>query len=336
MVRALKIALTMGDPAGVGPEIILSLLGRPEVYDACHPVVIGSGAVLDHTAHLLNRTNPCHPIRDPQNFLATHHPAGLIDLENISLEQYSPGQVSAEAGRASVEYLLAAIDLALRGQVDAIVTGPINKEAIHLGGYRYPGHTEILAEKTGAREYGMMLMGGPIRVVLVTTHLSLRQVPAALSTAAISQKIRLAHAAMQALGFDAPRIAVAGLNPHAGEGGLFGDEEQRLIAPAVEQARHAGLNVSGPLPPDTVFHRAYHGAFDVVVCMYHDQGLIPLKMIAFDRGVNVTLGLPIIRTSVDHGTAYDLAGSGKASDRSLYEALLVAVQLASQKKKRPA
>ncbi len=224
----------------------------------------------------------------------------------------------------------------MQRRVAAIVTAPINKEAIHLGGYRYAGHTEILAEKTGAREVGMMLMGGPIRVVLVTTHLSLQQVPGALSTAAISQKIRLAHEAMQALGFDAPRIAVAGLNPHAGEGGLFGDEEHRLIAPAVAQARQAGLSVSGPLPPDTLFHHAYHGAYEVIVCMYHDQGLIPLKMIAFDRGVNVTLGLPIIRTSVDHGTAYDLVGSGQASDGSLYEALLVALELAAHRKKRPA
>jgi 4-hydroxythreonine-4-phosphate dehydrogenase len=325
----------MGDPAGVGPEILLSLLDRPEVYDVCHPVVVGSRTVLNLRAELLKRTNPCRSIQDPTERPPHSGCAGLIDLENIRPEAYTLGKVSADAGRASVEYLLAAIDFALGGQVDAIVTGPINKEAIHLGGYRYAGHTEILAEKTRAPEYGMMLMGGPIRVVLVTTHLSLRQVPQALSRGAILQKIRLAHRAMQDLGFVSPRIAVAGLNPHAGEAGLFGDEEQRLIAPAVEQARQAGLSVSGPLPPDTVFHQAYHGAYEVVVCMYHDQGLIPLKMIAFDRGVNVTLGLPIIRTSVDHGTAYDLAGSGKARDRSLYEALLVAVQLVEQRKKRP-
>ncbi len=335
MLRIPIIALTMGDPAGVGPEIILSLLERPEVYELCHPVVIGSGAVLTRTADLLSRTNPCRPLRDPREAPDTPRRAGLIDLDNIDPQAYRSGEVSAKAGRASVEYLLTAIDLALAAHVEAIVTAPINKEAIHLGGYRYAGHTEILAEKTGSREYGMMLMGGPIRVVLATTHLSLRQVPAALSTAGIAQKIRLAHGAMRALGFDAPRIAVAGLNPHAGEGGLFGEEERRVIAPAVEEARQAGLTVSGPLPPDTVFHQAYHGAYEVVVCMYHDQGLIPLKMIAFDRGVNVTLGLPIIRTSVDHGTAYDLVGTGRASDGSLYEALRVAVRLA-QGKTRPA
>jgi 4-hydroxythreonine-4-phosphate dehydrogenase len=226
-----------------------------------------------------------------------------------------------------VEYILSAIELARNGTIHAMVTAPIHKEAIHLAGYDYPGHTELLAERTKAREVGMMLMGGPIRVILVTTHLPLRDVPDRLTTEAVRQKIRLADQAMRALGFDPPRIAVAGLNPHSGEGGLFGDEEQRIIKPAVDQSKNEGIDVSGPFPPDTVFHQAYRGKFHVVVCMYHDQGLIPLKMIAFDKGVNVTLGLPIIRTSVDHGTAFDIAGKGLANPGSLIEAVKVAIKL---------
>jgi 4-hydroxythreonine-4-phosphate dehydrogenase len=328
------IGITMGDPAGIGPEIILTLLSRRERPSHYIPLIIGSGAVLKFTAEHLGLSNPCISIPDPEGISLEGEYPYLFDLDNIDPADYSLGEISARAGRASVEYVLRAVDLALRGEIDAIVTAPIHKEAIHLAGYRYAGHTELLAERTKTDDYAMMLMGGPIRVVLATTHLPLREVADALTSEGIYRKILLADLAMKDLGFSTPRIAVAGLNPHAGEGGIFGEEERRIIAPAVERGRREGVDVSGPLPPDTVFHQAYHRKFHAVVCMYHDQGLIPLKMIAFDRGVNVTLGLPIVRTSVDHGTAFDIAGKGEADPSSLTEAVRTAVTLSRKRRTR--
>lgn len=325
------IGITMGDPAGIGPEIILSLLSSKEIYSVCIPVVIGCGAVLDATADLLGVKNPCKRISGPGEIPPGSPAPFLIDLANIHAGEYTVGRISAKTGRASVEYLFHAVELAKNGKIHAIVTAPINKEALHLAGYPYAGHTEMLAEKTGSTNYAMMLVGGPIRVILVTTHLPLREVPAGLTTQGVLQKIRLADQGMRDLGFERPRIAVAGLNPHSGEGGIFGHEEEQIIAPAVLKARQQGMDVTGPLPPDTVFYQAYHGRFHAVVCMYHDQGLIPLKMIAFDSGVNVTLGLPIIRTSVDHGTALDIAGKGVANATSLTEAVKLAVKLVRNK-----
>jgi 4-hydroxythreonine-4-phosphate dehydrogenase len=322
----------MGDPAGIGPEIILAMLAGKESRVDCQIVVIGSAIVLDEAARLVKMANPCTTISEMQEISASQKMPFLLDLKNIRAGDYLPGVLSPQAGSASVEYVLKGIDLALRGDIDALVTGPIHKEAIHLAGYRYQGHTELLAEKTGVQDYAMMLMGGPIRVILVTTHLALREVPGALNKDAIYSKITLANSAMVDLGFERPRIAVAGLNPHGGEGGLFGDEEKRIISPAVSRAQRAGINASGPLPPDTVFYQAYRKRFDAVVCMYHDQGLIPLKMIAFEKGVNVTLGLPIVRTSVDHGTAFDIAGKGLASPESLIEAVKIAIQLVRKRR----
>jgi 4-hydroxythreonine-4-phosphate dehydrogenase len=249
----------------------------------------------------------------------------MIDL--ALLNSFQKGMPTAEGGRASAEYIRKAVELAVNKQVDAVVTAPISKEALKMAGMNWPGHTEMIAELTGTKDYAMMLAGGPLRVILVTIHTALRNVPDLVTKEKVLKTIRLAKKACSMLGIGHPRIAVAGLNPHAGEAGIFGDEETREIVPAIEAAAREGISATGPFPPDTVFHKAYKGEVDIVVCMYHDQGLVPLKMIAFDKGVNVTIGLPIIRTSPDHGTAYDIAWSGstgKADPSSMIEALKLA------------
>jgi 4-hydroxythreonine-4-phosphate dehydrogenase len=251
-----------------------------------------------------------------------------LDLQNADPAEITPGRLSAAAGRAAVEYVFAACDLALAGAVDAVVTAPLNKEAMHLAGYRYPGHTELLAERTQAKRVSMLLVGPKLRVVHVSTHVSLAEAIRRVTTDRVREVLDLAYHSCQSLGIEHPRIAVAGLNPHAGEGGLFGAEEAAAIAPAIAAARQAGLDVSDPMPPDTVFLRAVKDEYDIVVAMYHDQGHIPMKLLAFDSGVNVSIGLPIIRTSVDHGTAFDIAGTGKASAESMVAAIDVAVQMA--------
>jgi 4-hydroxythreonine-4-phosphate dehydrogenase len=252
----------------------------------------------------------------------------MLDLANAAPEDCLPGHLAAAAGRAAVEYVERACDLALAHAVDAVVTAPLNKAAMHLAGYHYPGHTELLAERTGATRVSMLLVGPQLRVVHVSTHVALAEAIARITPERVGITINLAHTACVSLGIPQPRIAVAGLNPHAGEGGIFGHDEARAIWPAITAARSQGLTVSDPQPPDTVFLRAVRGEFDIVVAMYHDQGHIPMKLLAFDRGVNVSMGLPIIRTSVDHGTAFDIAGTGRASPESLLEALRVAVQMA--------
>jgi len=254
-----------------------------------------------------------------------------MDLGLVEGDSHSWGVVNPEYGRASMEYVKRAVELALEGKIEGLVTAPINKMAIKQAGYKFPGHTEYLAHLTNTHFYTMMLVGGVLRVVLVTRHLPLKEVSSRLSEELILRTIKLANDAGQMLGFEHPRIAVCGLNPHAGDGGVLGDEEESFIKPAITKAQQEGINAAGPLPPDTVFYKAYNGGFDFVVAMYHDQGLIPLKMLYFDEGVNVTLGLPIIRTSVDHGTAYDIAGQGIASEKSMVKAVEVAYSLAKGK-----
>ncbi len=250
-----------------------------------------------------------------------------MDLKNIRIKRLKIGKVNRMAAEAAVEYIGKAVSLARKGEIDALVTAPVNKEGLKKAGFRFLGHTELLAHLTRTKNYAMMLVGGPLKVILVTTHLPLSKVSSSLSRERIYQTIRLAWENMRYFGIGEPRIGVAGLNPHAGEEGLFGREEKRSIIPAVEKAKKKGMKVEGPIPPDTIFHRALKGEFDCVIGMYHDQGLIPLKMLAFERGVNITLGLPIIRTSVDHGTAYEIAGKGMANPQSLIEAIKVAAQL---------
>lgn len=324
------LAITQGDPSGVGPEIILKVLQHPGVYAACRPLVLADARILRRAAGWLSL--PALEIETVQRPEEGRYSLGqltLLDTGNADPAQCPPGQVSAASGRAAVACVLRACDLALAGAVDAVVTAPLNKAAMNQAGFHYAGHTELLAERCRAQQVSMLLVGRGLRVVHVSTHVSLQEAIRRATAEQVGKTIDLAQQACRALGIGSPRIAVAGLNPHAGEGGLFGDEEGVSILPAVEAARACGLDVSGPLPPDTVFLRAYKGEFDVVVAMYHDQGHIPMKMLAFDQGVNVSIGLPIVRTSVDHGTAFDIAGTGQAREDSLLAAIEVALQLAS-------
>ncbi len=326
------LAITLGDPSGVGPEIILKALQHPEAHAACRPLVIGDRRILSRAAGWLNLPEPDFDIvARPQDGLYTPGRLTLLDLQNASPEDCPVGRIAPASGRAAVEYVFTACDLAMSGEVDAVVTAPLNKAAMRAAGFDYAGHTELLTERTGAQRVSMLLVGPGLRVVHVSTHVSLAEAIRRVTPARVGQTIDLANQACLALGIPHPRIAVAGLNPHAGEGDLFGDEDRTQILPAVEAARSRGLNVSDPLPPDTVFRRALHGEFDIVVAMYHDQGHIPMKLLAFDQGVNVSFGLPIIRTSVDHGTAFDIAGTGQAREDSLLAAITVAVQLASSR-----
>lgn len=320
------LGITMGDPAGVGPEIIARALDRAEVYTTSRPLVLGDAETLRRAISLLDLNLTLHPVTNPA---AAMFQPGQIDLLQITPPPAEPvafGKLSAEAGRIGVEAVKLAVTLAQAGAIDAIVTGPLNKEAIALAGYHYPGHTEILAEMTGCRA-AMLLVTQQLRVIHVSTHVSLQQAIALISPERVLATIRLAQQAAGDLGIAQPRIAVAGLNPHAGEGGLFGREEIDAIAPAIAAAREEGIDARGPEPPDTLFARASQGQFDIVVAMYHDQGHIPVKLLGFDEGVNVTIGLPIIRTSVDHGTAFDIAGKGIARASSLLQAIAVALQL---------
>ncbi|MBB4274866.1 4-hydroxythreonine-4-phosphate dehydrogenase PdxA [Rhizobium mongolense] len=307
------IGITMGDPCGIGPEIIARVFadGLPE-----QAVVIGDAKVMERAVRLLNLPLQVQPIASVDNALPD---SGLIAVLNVSdLPDDLPiGQVDARAGRASYNYVVRAIDEALAGNIGAIVTAPINKEAMKRGGLHYPGHTEILAERTGTDKFAMMLANDELRVILVTIHVSLRDAIDLVTEDSVFRTIELAHRAGKAYGIAAPRVAVAGLNPHAGENGMFGREDLDIVAPAIGRAQEVGINASGPWPGDTIFMRARRGEFDIVVAQYHDQGLIPVKYLGIDNGVNVTIGLPFIRTSVDHGTAFDIAGQGKADHSSL-------------------
>ena len=312
-----RVAITMGDPAGVGPELCLRLLRDERVLTMCTPVVFGDAGVLVRVAKRLGWPEPA--------------PEFVYDLQAIDAEAVEPGKVSAACGKAAYDYVTFAIDAALAGQVDAICTGPLHKEALHAAGVPFPGHTEILASRTNAPRSCMMLTAEAITCSLVTVHVGYREVPALLTVRSVLDTIELTAEAMRRIRGRAPRLLVCGLNPHAGEGGLFGDrEEELIIAPAIEAARAAGIDVRGPLPPDTAFLPKYRAACDAYVCMYHDQGLIPLKALAFEDAVNVTLGLPIVRTSVDHGTAFDIAWRGVADVSSFVQAVKLAVKLCRQ------
>jgi 4-hydroxythreonine-4-phosphate dehydrogenase len=322
------LGLTIGDPAGIGPEIVAKSASQEEVRSACRPLIIGEAGVMRRAARLCHLDLSVRAIASTAE--ATGDPGALdvLDLKNIDASSCPPGVLSSHCGRAAVEYLYRAIDLAMARELDGIVTGPINKEAMAQAGFKYRGHTELFAQRTGTKEYAMMLVVGRMRVVHVSAHTSLRSACEEVEKGRILTTIRLTHQALKELGARKRRIAVAGLNPHAGEAGLFGREEIGEIAPAIAAAKAEGLDASGPYAPDTVFLRLKGGEFDAVVAMYHDQGHIPLKLIGFERGVNVTVGLPIVRTSVDHGTAFDIAGAGTANPRSMVEAILLAARLA--------
>jgi len=319
----------MGDVAGIGPEILAKVLCDRETYDLCRPVVIGSAAQLRRGVECFGGDLRVHAVSDVDDAVFAFGTADVLEPEGLNMDDVPMGRICPEAGRAAVVFVKRAVERALSGDIHGIVTAPLNKEAMHRAGFAYPGHTELLAELTDTEDYRMMLAAGPFRIVHVTTHVALRRVPEMIRVDRILKSIELLRAALIRLNRSEPRIAVAGLNPHSGEAGLFGDEERNEITPAVEKARSFGWNIAGPVPPDTVFLRTAKGEFDGIVAMYHDQGHIPAKLVAFDQGVNVTLGLPIVRTSVDHGTAYDIAGQGIASPNSLMEAIRLAVKLAT-------
>ena len=321
------LAITLGDPAGIGPEVVLKALGHREVFDTCRPLVVGDRGVLERAATWVDTRPRFERIDDIDSGRYEEGTVPLLDLANVELAEAPVGEVSAGAGRAAVEYVMRACDLAMAGQAAAVVTAPLNKEAMHRAGFLYPGHTELLAERTGAERVSMLLVGPTLRVVHVSTHVALEEAIRRVRPARVLEVIELAQRSCRMLGIEAPRIAVAGLNPHASENGLFGVQEAEQIQPAIEKARARGWTVSDPQPPDTVFLRATRGEFDIVVAMYHDQGHIPMKLLAFDSGVNVSIGLPILRTSVDHGTAFDIAGTGKASEESMLAAIRVAVTM---------
>jgi 4-hydroxythreonine-4-phosphate dehydrogenase len=333
------LGITMGDPGGIGPEICAKALSDPGIFSVCRPIIVGDAAVMANAAAFSNldlALNACRLVTDGR---FTPGILDVLDLENMPMAELQHKTVTALQGRASFEYIERVIELALAGEIDGTVTGPINKAAINKAGFHYAGHTEIYGEKTGTTDYAMMLADGNFRVTHVSTHVSLREACDRVKKARVQKVIQLTHATLKGLDIDAPRIAVAGLNPHCGEGGLFGDEDDTEIAPAVEAGRAAGIRVEGPLPADTVFSKMKGGMYDAVVVMYHDQGHIPAKLVGFHyddvtgtwgqmAGVNVTIGLPIVRTSVDHGTAFDKAGDGRANPQSMIEAIKLAAKLA--------
>ncbi|MFM9107451.1 MAG: 4-hydroxythreonine-4-phosphate dehydrogenase PdxA [Chloroflexota bacterium] len=329
------LALTMGDPAGIGPEVILAALAHPEVHATCRPLVVGDARILRRAAAWLPGTpGEIVAVDDPAEARYLPGRIEVLDLRDADPAACPVGEVTAAAGNAAVEAVFRACDLAMAGEVDGIVTAPLNKAAMNLAGHHFAGHTELLAERTGAGKVSMLLVGPQLRVVHVSTHVGLEEAIRRVTPERVLEVIEIAAEACRQLGIAQPRIAVAGLNPHAGEGGLFGREEIERIAPAIAAARARGLDVSDPQPPDTVFLRATKGVYDIVVAMYHDQGHIPMKVLAFDSGVNVSVGLPIVRTSVDHGTAFDIAGRGIASEESMLAAIAVAVRMATARRGR--
>jgi 4-hydroxythreonine-4-phosphate dehydrogenase len=323
-----RIAITMGDAAGVGPEIVMKALARPELHGRCRPLVVGDGVRLAEAGHVAG-------VRAALRFVAAPEEArfepGIVDC--LDLKLIPPGlpfgQVSAVAGHAAYEFVRAATTLAVEGRIEALVTAPLNKEALQAAGHDFPGHTELLASLTGVPEVSMMLTGPGLRVILVTSHMGLVEAVAAIEPGLVERTIARGRDVLLKAGIARAKIAVCGINPHAGENGLFGaGEEAAKIAPAIAACRARGWEVEGPLPADTLFWRARRGDFDLVVAMFHDQGLGPVKVLGLEAGVNITVGLPVIRTSVDHGTAFDIAGTGQADERSLLAAIDAAIDLA--------
>ena len=311
-----RIAITMGDPAGVGPEIIIKMFKRQSVYDSSCPLVIGDAAFLNDVSLKLASGLSIIPISSPQEASFTPDSINVLDLKNIP-NGICEGKPSPVGGQASVEYIRTAVNLALDQQVDAIVTAPINKKSIHLAGFKWPGHTEMLADFTDTTEVALMLTGDALRVVIVTTHIPLNQVGQSITHKQITTTIRLTHQWLLKHVTKSPKIAVTGLNPHCGDGGIFGKEELTEIIPALDTVRKEGINALGPFSADALFSKLKPKKYDAVITMYHDQGMIPVKMANKGTAVNVTIGLPIIRTSVDHGTAFDIAGKGCASPESI-------------------
>lgn len=335
------LGISMGDPAGIGAEVIVKALAGKQWRDKCIPVVIGDYEAIKDAVRFTGIEKDIHVIKDLSE-AAEDDRINLMDLGYLAPGTWEYKKVSSECGKAAFMYVKTAAELALDGKIHAIVTGPINKESINLAGYHYSGHTEILADITGTKDYAMLLLTDALKAIHVTTHVSMRQACEKITRERVLAVIRLADEALRLLGYENPRIAVAGLNAHCSENGLFGQEEMKSITPAIKDAECEGINVEGPVPPDTVFVKAIAGQYDVVVAMYHDQGHIPIKLGGFKldvqtnkytsmSGVNCTVGLPVIRTSVDHGTAFGKAGEGRANEESMIEAMETAITMAKMK-----
>ena len=335
-----RIALTIGDVAGIGPEVIARALADDTLVSVCRPIIVGHPAVVDRAMRLIGSSRRIQEVNHPAG-INWSNPAILCwNPSHQEVAEVPPGRIDPRSGRAAYDYLVASARAALRGEVDAITTAPLNKAALHAAGLQFPGHTEILAHECGVHDFAMMLYlppGEPLRalyglgVAHVTLHTSIRSVPGLLNVPNIRETIQLISGFLKRLGCESPQVGVCALNPHAGEGGLFGDEESTLIAPAVEEARRLGIDAIGPIPADALLRRAVQGEFDGVAAMYHDQGHIALKLIGFERAVNVTLGLPIVRTSPSHGTAFDIAWKGVARAEGFIEAVRTAAQLVRSK-----
>ena len=336
------MGISVGDPAGIGPEITAKTLSLPEIYEICRPLVVAETEMMKDVAKFSGVNLKIHAVSSPKEGLYQLGMIDVLDMKNIDAKSIRHKVVSADCGRASFEYVRKVIELAMSKEIDATVTGPINKEAINRAGFHYSGHTEIYADLTHTKDYAMMLAHQNFRVIHVSTHVSLREACDRVKKDRVYRVIMLGYEAVKRLGVKNPKIAVAGLNPHAGEEGLFGREEIEEIEPALKLARKEGLNIEGPIPPDTVFSKMQGGQYDLVVVMYHDQGHIPTKLIGFQyddktktwgsmSGVNITCGLPIIRVSVDHGTAFGKAGEGRANPESMIQAIKIAAQLANKK-----
>ncbi len=326
------IGISMGDPAGIGPEIAVKALARKEVYEVCNPIVVGDSSTIEAAVRIGKLNLSVRPVTEVEDAKFEYGAIDVFDLNNVDISKLQYGKVSAEAGNAGFMAVKKLIELAMAKKIDATVTGPINKEAMNLAGHHFSGHTEIYAEFTGTKDYTMMLAHENFRVAHVSTHVSLRQACDRVKKERVLKVIQLSYEAARKLGIEKPRIGVAGLNPHAGENGMFGREEIEEITPAIEAAKAQGILAEGPVPPDSLFPKGKSGFYDVVVAMYHDQGHIPLKLAGFNwnettkrwesvNGINITLGLPIIRSSVDHGTAFDIAGKGIATPESLLSAI---------------
>ena len=332
------LGISTGDPAGIGPEITIKALNQPELYDTCKPLVVCDAKIIEQIISVCGYCLKINSIDQPSKGLYQHGTVDVLDMKNIDIDSFQFNMISEMTGRASFQYVAKVIELAKSGLIDATITGPINKEAIQKAGYNYAGHTEIYGELTGTKDYAMMLADGGFRVVHVSTHVSLLNAIARVKKDRILKVIQLAHDALKRIDITHPRIAVAGLNPHAGENGLFGSEEIEEIIPAIEVAKQSGIDAEGPFPPDTIFPKMRGGQYDIVVCMYHDQGHIPTKLLGFNynhekdtweglSGVNITLGLPIIRVSVDHGVAFDKGGKGQANPESMIQAIRYGARL---------
>jgi 4-phospho-D-threonate 3-dehydrogenase / 4-phospho-D-erythronate 3-dehydrogenase len=327
-MRRPVVAITMGDAAGVGPEVIVKALTRQEVYDRCRPLVIGDAGRIRKAVELTGSDLAVSPVDGPEDAAYERGTIDIVDLDCIPGD-LPFGELSGVAGEGAYRFIAVAVELATSHRVGAICTAPLNKEALHQAGHVFPGHTELLAELTGTEEVSMMLNAPKLRVIHVTTHIGLVDMVDRIEPGLVERTIRRGHETLVKAGIEHPRIAVCGINPHAGENGLFGyGEEEEKVAPGIAAARASGIDAQGPLPADTVFFRAGRGDFDLVVAMYHDQGHGPVKVLGIEAGVNVTVGLPVIRTSVDHGTAFDIAGTGRAEEASMVEALRQAADLA--------